>query len=111
MTETPEERSKQTFDAWYQEDIQGSNQVPETLIATYAIAIREAEERGRLAGLAEAASVCDRWAEFQREEYEGHATDRLLQMISGRLDASEKLADMIRNRARSTASPTTEEKG
>ena len=48
MTETPEERSKQTFDAWYQEDIQGSNQVPETLIATYAIAIREAEERGRV---------------------------------------------------------------
>ena len=60
MTETPEERSKQTFDAWYQEDIQGSNQVPETLIATYALAIREAEERGRVAGMRErCAAVAD----------------------------------------------------
>ena len=107
---TPEEEADELTSThrWFCVSTTGTQEEQNTLIAA---AIHEAEERGRLAGLAEAASVCDRWAEFQREEYEGHATDRLLQMISGRLDASEKLADMIRNRARSTASPTTEEKG
>jgi len=119
MTETPEERAKQTFDAWYQEDIQGSNQVPETLIATYALAIREAEERGRVQERAACAKIAmqafDQFKKEQEAEKGGSVLNRNLQQkkqvafeISATILARSMLTRAICRRA--AASPTPEEK-
>jgi hypothetical protein len=103
---TPEERAAKVHAKWFSApgtEFEG----PMDLKGMVTLAITEAVAQEREA----CALVADRWAEFQRGESGSYDCPALEERIQGRLDASQKIAVIIRARRHRTKEQTDGGKG